>query len=72
MVLLQLSIGRFLTVYIAQGVVIAIFLYLAIKILLRDRKRLNNIFAGRIVEHYGFAGNRDGYFDHTGLVYDGK
>ena len=38
--------GRILTVYIAQGVILVAFLYLAIRILLRDRKRLNVIFAG--------------------------
>ena len=42
----QLTTGRIITVYIAQGVILVAFLYLAIKILLRDRKRLNVIFAG--------------------------
>jgi len=46
MVLSQLTLGRILQVYIAQGVIIVVFLYLAIRILLRDRKRLNAIFAG--------------------------
>jgi len=46
MVLSQLTPGRILTVYIAQGVILVVFLYLAIRILLRDRKRLNAIFAG--------------------------
>ena len=46
MVYFQLTTGRFLTVYIAQGVILVAFLYLAIKILRRDRKRLNVIFAG--------------------------
>ncbi len=46
MVYFQLTPGRFLTVYIAQGVILAVFLYLAIRILLRDRKRLNIMFAG--------------------------
>ena len=46
MVYFQLTTGRFITVYIAQGVILVAFLYLAIKILLRDRKRLNVIFAG--------------------------
>jgi hypothetical protein len=46
MVYFQLTPGRFITVYIAQGVILVAFLYLAIKILLRDRKRLNVIFAG--------------------------
>ena len=43
---MAMSLGRILTVYGAQGVILAVFLYLAIKILLRDRKRLNVIFAG--------------------------
>jgi len=42
----QLTPGRIITVYIAQGVILLAFLYLAIRILLRDRKRLNVIFAG--------------------------
>lgn len=42
----QLTAGRIITVYVAQGVILVAFLYLAIKILLRDRKRLNVIFAG--------------------------
>ena len=42
----QLTPGRIITVYIAQGVILLAFLYLAIRILLRDRKRLNIIFAG--------------------------
>lgn len=42
----QLTTGRIITVYVAQGVILVVFLYLAIKILLRDRKRLNVIFAG--------------------------
>ena len=46
MVYFQLSLGRILTVYGAQGVILAVFFYLAIRILLRDRKRLNVIFAG--------------------------
>jgi len=46
MVYFQLTTGRFLTVYLAQGVILVAFLYLAIKILRRDRKRLNVIFAG--------------------------
>ncbi|HUW89977.1 MAG TPA: hypothetical protein VMV43_05600 [Candidatus Nanopelagicaceae bacterium] len=45
MVYFQLTLGRFLTVYIAQGVILVAFLYLAIRILQRDRKRLNVIFA---------------------------
>jgi len=46
MVYFQLTLGRIITVYIAQGVILVAFLYLAIRILLRDRKRLNVIFAG--------------------------
>jgi hypothetical protein len=33
-------------VYVVQGLILAVFLYLAIRILLRDTKRLNVIFAG--------------------------
>jgi hypothetical protein len=46
MVLSQLTPTRIVTVYIAQGVILFVFLYLATRILLRDRKRLNVIFAG--------------------------
>ena len=46
MVFFQLTIGRIITVYIAQGVIVFFFLYIALRILLRDRKRLNVIFAG--------------------------
>ncbi|MHA2288796.1 MAG: hypothetical protein ACXABG_08410 [Promethearchaeota archaeon] len=46
MVFFQLTPGRIITVYIAQGVIIFFFLYIALRILLRDRKRLNVIFAG--------------------------
>jgi hypothetical protein len=46
MVYFLLTPGRIITVYIAQGVIFLVFLYLAIRILLRDRKRLNVIFAG--------------------------
>ncbi len=46
MTLLQMSITRFLTVYIAQGLVCTFFIFLAYKILKRDRKRLNIIFSG--------------------------
>jgi hypothetical protein len=37
---------RFITIYIAQGFIFVFFLFLAIKILKRDRKRLNIIFSG--------------------------
>ena len=46
MVLFQLTAMRIITIYIAQGFIFAFFLFLAIKILKRDRKRLNKIFAG--------------------------
>ena len=46
MVLFQLTAIRFITIYIAQGFICAFFLFLAIKILKRDRKRINKIFAG--------------------------
>ena len=46
MVLFQLTPMRIITIYVAQGVIFAFFLFLAIKILKRDRKRLNVIFAG--------------------------
>ena len=48
MVLFQdpLNFPRILTIYIAQGLVAAWFSYLAYKILKRDKKRLNIIFAG--------------------------
>jgi hypothetical protein len=46
MVYFQLPLTRILTVYVAQGLILVVFLYLAIRILLRDRKRLNVIFAG--------------------------
>jgi len=46
MAFFQLNTTRFLTVYIAQGIRFGIFVYLAYKILKRDRKRLNDIFAG--------------------------
>ncbi len=40
-----MDLARFLTVYIAQGIGFAVFVYLAIKILKRDTKRLNIIFS---------------------------
>jgi len=46
MTLLQMSITRALTVYVAQGLVCVFFIFLAYKILKRDRKRLNIIFSG--------------------------
>ena len=44
--ILGMPMMRFITVYIAQGLVAVIFLILATKILKRDKKRLNVIFAG--------------------------
>ena len=46
MTLYQMTITRALTVYVAQGLVCAFFIFLAYKILKRDRKRLNIIFSG--------------------------
>lgn len=45
MVLFQLDPIRILTVFVAQGLVFAFFLFLAIKVLKRDTKRLNIIFS---------------------------
>lgn len=44
--MLFLSLTRIITVYLVQGLLFAFFLLLAIKILKRDRKRLNVIFSG--------------------------
>ena len=41
-----MTLTRALTVYVAQGLVCAFFIFLAYKILKRDRKRLNIIFSG--------------------------
>ncbi|MFX1470146.1 MAG: hypothetical protein ACFFB8_15955, partial [Promethearchaeota archaeon] len=41
-----MNITRFVTIYIVQGIMCAFFAFLAYKILKRDRKRLNLIFAG--------------------------
>lgn len=46
MTLYEMSLSRALTVYVAQGLVCAFFIFLAFKILKRDRKRLNLIFSG--------------------------
>ncbi|MFX1419811.1 MAG: hypothetical protein ACFE9N_12910 [Promethearchaeota archaeon] len=47
MVLYQLEDPiRILTIYVAQGLVLVVFAYLAFRILKRDRKRLNLIFSG--------------------------
>ena len=46
MTLYQMTITRALTVYVAQGLVCVFFIFLAYKILKRDRKRLNIIFSG--------------------------
>jgi len=56
MVLLQLENPmRFITIYVAQMLVCLWFAYLAIRILTRDRKRLNLIFAGFYIS--GVIGN---------------
>ncbi len=44
--LYQLDATRFIQVYVAQGVVMVIFAFIAYKILKRDKKRLNVIFSG--------------------------
>ncbi len=44
--ILGMSVTRFITIYIAQGILFVFFSYLAYKILKRDTKRLNLIFAG--------------------------
>jgi hypothetical protein len=46
MLLQQLTLSRIITIYVAQGLIFAVFLYLAFRILSRDRKRLNKVFAG--------------------------
>ena len=45
MVFFEISVTRAITVYGAQGILFAFFLFLAYKILKRDRKRLNIIFS---------------------------
>lgn len=40
-----MDLTRFLTIYVAQGIGFAVFVYIAWKILRRDTKRLNLIFA---------------------------
>ncbi|MHA1986101.1 MAG: hypothetical protein ACW98D_05615 [Promethearchaeota archaeon] len=45
MVFFAISTIRIITIYGAQGILFAFFLFLAIKILKRDRKRLNIIFS---------------------------
>jgi len=45
MVLFELTLTRIITVYVAQGILCAFFLFLAYKILKRDTKRLNVIFS---------------------------
>ncbi|MBA7499280.1 hypothetical protein ES704_02020 [subsurface metagenome] len=46
MILYEMSMTRFITIYVAQGFMCIFFLFLAFKILKRDRKRLNVIFSG--------------------------
>ncbi|MFW9990286.1 MAG: hypothetical protein ACFFC3_16720 [Candidatus Odinarchaeota archaeon] len=41
-----LTVSRAVTVYLAQGILFAFFIFLAYEILKRDRKRLNIIFSG--------------------------
>ncbi len=41
-----MTISRAITVYVAQGFICFFFIFLAYKILKRDRKRLNIIFSG--------------------------
>ncbi|MFX0018479.1 MAG: hypothetical protein ACFFBT_07720 [Promethearchaeota archaeon] len=43
---LFITTTRIITIYVAQGLIFLFFLFLAFKILKRDRKRLNIIFAG--------------------------
>ena len=45
MVLYQLDLARFLTVYIGQGLIFAFYLFIAFKILKRDRRRLHIILS---------------------------
>ncbi len=44
--ILGMSITRFITIYVVQGILFAFSIYLAYKILKRNTKRLNLIFAG--------------------------
>jgi len=46
MVFFAMSITRIFTIYVIQGILCVSFVFLAYKILKRDRKRLNIIFAG--------------------------
>ncbi len=46
MTLYQMTPTRIITIYVAQGFMCLFFLFLAFKILKRDRKRLNVIFSG--------------------------
>jgi len=46
MTLYEMSLTRIITIYGAQGFMCAFFLFLAFKILKRDKKRLNVIFSG--------------------------
>lgn len=46
MPLYQMTLTRFITVYVVQGLMCAYFAYIAIQILRRDTKRLNLIFSG--------------------------
>lgn len=45
MVLFQISVGRLITIYIANGIIFAVFIFLASKILKQGKKRLNIYFS---------------------------
>ncbi len=45
MVLFQLSLTRILSVYVAQGIILLLFIYLPIKILKENKKRIHVIFS---------------------------
>ncbi|TXT65597.1 MAG: hypothetical protein BAJALOKI3v1_90040 [Promethearchaeota archaeon] len=44
--IMQLDLTRFIQVYIIQGLVIALYFFLAIRTIQRNKKRLNLIFSG--------------------------
>lgn len=46
MVFFQLDLIRFLQIYVIQGIILAIFIFLAYKILKRNKKLLNVVFSG--------------------------
>jgi len=49
MILYQFDLTRFIQVYVAQGIVCVVFLFLAYKILSRGRQRLNLILSGSYI-----------------------